>query len=366
MVYRTSRALDAAGCLSQSSPRSLILLQWQQVLLDAILRDDQHLQPITNLNVPLDRTIKGILDQHLHILPPQRLLLPLLQRMALTTARHVLVLEVDLVVQERHDQAGSGARGAAHLALVAADGVVAVDGALAVLVEAAEDGVRVVGEEALAVENGGQALGAGVDAHGLAVAVAVHLAHGVELLLERLAVGREAAHGEHERRVGLVRGAAANLEHLGVVACVDAVAGGVAGVAGHDGEVVACDGENGAAVVGVSGGRRGLVFGTAVAAVASHSSVYLRVEAVLPEAIVGGFGGVVEGVVGSVHDGVLAKHGSHLCGCGGLRWTERWCDCVERGREAACSEEYGWFVVESLSGWRGGSCNAGNGRQHCR
>lgn len=52
--------------------------------------------------------------------------------------------------------------------------------------------------------------------------------------------------------------------------------------------------------------------------------VYIRVEAVLSEAIVVGCGSVVEGVVGSVHEGVLAEHGSHPCDCDVLESTDRW------------------------------------------
>lgn len=42
----------------------------------------------------------------------------------------------------------------------------------------------------------------------------------------------------------------------------------------------------------------------------------LRVEAVLSEAIVVCLGRIVERVVGPVHQGVLAEHGSHICSCG--------------------------------------------------
>lgn len=50
----------------------------------------------------------------------------------------------------------------------------------------------------------------------------------------------------------LVGRAAADLEDLGVVSRVDAVAGRVSGVAGQDGEVGAGDGEDGTTVVGVA------------------------------------------------------------------------------------------------------------------
>lgn len=71
--------------------------------------------------------------------------------------------------------------------------------------------------------------------------------------------------------------------------------------------------------------------------------MYLRVKAVLPEAIVGGFGGVVEGVIGTVHDGVLAEHSSHICGGGDL--TDR-VVCVIARSEAAS-----WARGNSGSWW---------------
>lgn len=55
----------------------------------------------------------------------------------------------------------------------------------------------------------------------------------------------------------LICRAATDLEDLRIVSGVDAVARGVPSVAGHDGEVGACDGEDGAAVVGVTGGKDG-------------------------------------------------------------------------------------------------------------
>ena len=67
---------------------------------------------------------------------------------------------------------------------------------------------------------------------------------------------------------------ASDLEDLGREACVDVVAGGVAGVAGEDGEVCAADSERGAAVVGVARGIVKLGFGV------WRSMGFLRVEAV--------------------------------------------------------------------------------------
>jgi hypothetical protein len=55
--------------------------------------------------------------------------------------------------------------------------------------------MRVVREESLPVEDCGEALGAGVDGHRLAVAVTVDLADGVEVIAEGLAIGSEANDG---------------------------------------------------------------------------------------------------------------------------------------------------------------------------
>jgi hypothetical protein len=82
--------------------------------------------------------------------------------------------------------------------------------------------------------------------------VAVQLRNSVESLLQRFAVSCEANHGEDEVRIILRGGCAADLEDFGLVARVDVVAAGGAGVARENGEVGAGDGECGAAVVGVS------------------------------------------------------------------------------------------------------------------
>ena len=52
--------------------------------------------------------------------------------------------------------------------------------------------MRVVWEESLAVKNCGESLCAGVDRHGLAVAVTVDLADSVEVVAESFAIGSEA------------------------------------------------------------------------------------------------------------------------------------------------------------------------------
>lgn len=76
-------------------------------------------------------------------------------------------------------------------------------------------------------------------------------------------------------------------------------------VAGHDGEVGACDAESRTSVIGVSVNLLNDVPGCA-----DSVERFLRVEAMLLGLSVGS-GSVGEGVVGSVEDGVLAEHGSH-------------------------------------------------------
>lgn len=49
----------------------LILLQVRVLLLDTILGDDEHLQTITDLNMPLRRAGERVLDQALHSLSVQ-------------------------------------------------------------------------------------------------------------------------------------------------------------------------------------------------------------------------------------------------------------------------------------------------------
>lgn len=128
----------------------------------------------------------------------------------------------------------------------------------------------------------------------------------------------------------LVCRAATDLKDLGIVAGIDAVAGCMTGVARHDGEVGAGDGEDGAAVVGVSGDEMVSMTGITGRSDKAWLMMYIRVEAVLPEAIVVGLGSVVKGVVGPVHEGVLAEHGSHPCDCDDLERTDRWMLSWER------------------------------------
>lgn len=251
----------------------------------------------------LNRAVEGILDQVLNLAPREGSHFPLLERVALPAAGYELVVEVDLVVQERHDQAASRPSGAALLPLVAPDGVVRVHGARPVLGNAAENGVRVVGEEALRVEDCREALRAGLDGDGLPVAVLVHLANGVETVLEGFAVGSEPDNREDYPGIILGRRGAADLEDLGVGPAVDGISGGVSGVACNDHEVLAGDREGGAAVIRVAS----LLLGRNPYRVRDD----VRVESMLPEVAVRCGGGIGEGVVGPVHHGVLTEHGCH-------------------------------------------------------
>jgi hypothetical protein len=53
-------------------PTLLVLLQWLVHLLYPILRNDHHLQPISDFNMPLHCASEGIPYQSLDILPWQR------------------------------------------------------------------------------------------------------------------------------------------------------------------------------------------------------------------------------------------------------------------------------------------------------
>ena len=135
---------------------------------------------------------------------------------------------------------------------VGPDGIVAVERSRAGLsVNPGQDGGDVVGEEALGVEDGGEALGAGADGHGLVVLVLVHLDDGGEAVAQREAVGLVADQRQDEVWVGGVGG---DRVEFGEVAGLDRVAGGGARVAGEDGVGGAGDAEGGAAVVGVPSG----------------------------------------------------------------------------------------------------------------
>lgn len=216
---------------------SLISLQRQISLFNSVLCNDHQLQTVTDLNVSLSGTGESVHDNLFNVLLRQGFRNAGLQGVALAGAGNVLVLEVDLVVEERHDQARGSTSGTALFSFVAAYRVVGVKGTLAVGIDSTKNGVDVVGEETLVVEDVGETLGAGGNGHGLVVAVVVHLDDGVELLGQSIAIGGETNDGENNAGALLLRALAADAEQLRGVAGVDVVAGGVAGVTSHDGEI---------------------------------------------------------------------------------------------------------------------------------
>jgi hypothetical protein len=84
------------------------------------------------------------------------------------------------------------------------------------------------------------------------VLVLVHLDDGVEVLLQRIAICREADDREDYAGTFVVWPLTADLEELGCVSGVDVVAGSRASVAREDGEVGSGDAERRAAIVGVA------------------------------------------------------------------------------------------------------------------
>lgn len=200
----------------------------------------------------LHSTIKGILHNCLDLRPRQWTTLSLLQIVALSAAGNVLVPEVDLVIQERHDQAARSSSSSALLPLVASNRVVGVYSTRALFVKATKHGVRVVWEESLLVENGGEALGTCVEGHWLAMSVAVDLADGIQTIAQSLAIGGKSADRQNYGSIVLIGSSATDLEDFRGHPGVDAVAAGVASVTGHDGEIGARDGQSRAAIVGIA------------------------------------------------------------------------------------------------------------------
>lgn len=90
--------------------------------------------------------------------------------------------------------------------------------------------------------------------------------------------------------------------------------------------------------------------------------MHLRVEAVLSEAIVVDFGCIAEGVVGPVHEGVLAE-GSHSCGGGVFGLLSR----QSKEIKSFHSLVYDVFVGFGKKGWvLGESVAARTGRWNYR
>jgi len=141
----------------------LILLELEGFGLDAVLGDDHDFDGVTGVNVALPGGDEGILDDLHDLLGGQ---------VALVV---VAVLVGDDVVHEGDEEglARSGRREGS--SLEAADGIVGVDGALAVGVDAGQYVEGVVGEESLVVEGVAKHLGDGGCGHGLAMVVLVNL-----------------------------------------------------------------------------------------------------------------------------------------------------------------------------------------------
>ncbi|KAI3484762.1 hypothetical protein L1887_52048 [Cichorium endivia] len=201
--------------------------------------NNKHLETITHLDVTLGGGGERVDDDLEHLGQGH-----LARRGYLAFRRVGLVPEHDLVVKERLDERLGRTCSTAELALVASDGVERVDCALALFVEAAEDVVDVVGEEALAVEHGGDHAGDRVQWHRTSVCMAVHLEPLTDARYERLGVGCEP--------VGRQRRLVVQSEHLGLVARLDVVARALARVGCDHAKVTPAHGCN-AATVGVVG-----------------------------------------------------------------------------------------------------------------
>ncbi len=204
---------------------NLVSLQRGENLFDPFLGDDHHLESVTDFDMSLDCTGERISNQLLHLHSRQRCDGALLHFMTTTGAALVLILEVDLVIEEGHDQARGRTGGAALFALVAADGIVAVQRTSTVFVQAAKDGVDVVREETLVVQDRRETLGAGFDGHGLAVVVPVHLDDVVQTFLQCLSVGREPDYRQYDMCSRPTRVVPTDPVHLGRISRVDAVSG---------------------------------------------------------------------------------------------------------------------------------------------
>lgn len=211
------------------------------MLLNPILSDDKKLQPITDLNMPLNGTSERILHNLLRDISRQRLRRLLHQCQPLPRTRNILILQIDLIIQERHDETRRRASSTTLFPFVTPHGVIGVQRPLAVLIYSAKDSSDVEGEEPLAVEDMAQPLRAGGNAHFFPVLVAVHLHRGVETFFQGVAIGREAYHRQHDAAAFVLWSFAADLEEFGDITRVDVVAACGTGVACEDGEVGAGD-----------------------------------------------------------------------------------------------------------------------------
>ena len=141
----------------------LVRLELERFGLDAILGDDHNFDGITGVDIALPGGYEGILD-NLHDLLGRELALVV-----------VAVLVGDDIVHERDEEglAGTGRREGSPLE--ASDGIVGVDGTLAVGVDASQYIEGVVGEESLVVKGIAEHLSDGRGGHGFAVVVLINL-----------------------------------------------------------------------------------------------------------------------------------------------------------------------------------------------
>ena len=163
--------------------------------------------------------------------------------MPLPATRNILILEIDLIIQERRDQARRSATSPALLPLIRPNRIIAIQRPFPLLVQPTQDSIRIVRKKALRVEYGRKPLRARIHRHVLAVLVLVHADDCIETLFERVAVCREANNREHNAGAFAGFFVPAYSEDLGRVPRVDAVARAHACVAGQDAEVFAGDAE---------------------------------------------------------------------------------------------------------------------------
>lgn len=129
----------------------------------------------------------------------------------------VLILQIDLVIEEGHDETGRCASGTALFALITTDGIETVDGTHSVLVDSRDDGGDVVREEALAVEHRLNQPRYGIHSHRLCVLMVVPF----ETLLETFYEGVAISHVPDDRDDDIV----ANVECPLSITSVDRVPG---------------------------------------------------------------------------------------------------------------------------------------------
>ena len=82
--------------------------------------------------------------------------------------------------------------------------------------------------------------------------VLVHFDDGVQPLFQSIAVRSKTNDGEDNTRIFILRTLTSDLEELGCIAGVDAIAGGRTGVASKNGEVCTGDAKGRATVVGIA------------------------------------------------------------------------------------------------------------------